>query len=181
MKHIRKIMGIALLTVLLALCALLIYALLCMNQTEELQSVGANATQRPYVQPLALTGTVREDVSRYFPYPSAVLEGMNLEEQSARDEWVEGQRCRVITRVYTDAGGARYTLSSATPAAYMTAYAGYTAQGGVDMGQEGGSALLLVQGDRRCLLLRNGETVYALEGVSDEAALLTAGAMLAYE
>lgn len=183
MKNIRRIAGIALLTIFMFLCALAIYVLLCMNQTEETQEAGVGATPRPYVEPVTLPGMVSGEVAQYFPYPSAVLTGeeLRLYAQSAYDTQALGQNCRVIERVYEDGQGVRYTLKSATPAAYMTVYDEYTPTGNAYVLQEGYSALLLEKGACVCLLMRSGETVYILEAQVEREALLAAGAGWSFE
>lgn len=151
--------------------------------TEEANEARTGETPRPYVQPAALEAPAREDVGRYFPYPCAQLSEQAgvLESETAMDIKVSGQTCRVIERIYTDAQGTRIVARSATPAAYMTTYADCKARREGYTMADGLLAQYMYSETRHCLLMRAGETVYALETDAGKDALLKAAAYLTFE
>ena len=167
----------------LGMIALECYVVLSMSVTEE--SLGAHAAQtpRPYIAPVALDAPISGDTAAYFPYPVAVLreEGGTLESQTAYDTTAFGQTCRVADHVYRDAQGHTVLVRSATPSAYMTAYANYTLSTEAYTVADGLTAQYLFTDTRACLLLRQGETVYAVETESGKDVLLHAAAALTFE
>lgn len=183
MKTIRRIAGWLGLTAFALLALGAVYVLLSMNTTEEIRQADAAATARPYVEPLALEGVATQDAAKYFPYPGALLTGEThmLAQEQARDEHMQGQKCRVIERVYTDAEGCAVTVRSATPAAYLTAYADCTVTQELYAMPDGRTAQYLAGDARVCLLMRDGETLYAIETADGKDALLRAAAALAFE
>lgn len=183
MKTIRQIGKFLLATVLIVVIFALSYALMSASRTQESQAAQADTTPYPYVKPLALEGVATQSVARYFPYPVAALtgEGYTANAQSAYDVRLQGTTCRVVERAYTDGEGCTVTARSATPAAYLAAYADCAVtQDGYAM-PDGRTAQYLEGAERVCLLLRDGEVIYALESGDGKEALLRAAAALGFE
>ena len=183
MKTIRKIGKFLLATVVIGVIFALSYALMSASRTQESHSAQADVTPCPYEKPLALEGVQTQSVARYFPYPVAAVtgEGYTANAQSAYDVRVQGTTCRVVERAYTDGEGCTVTARSATPAAYLAAYADCAVTQEVYAMPDGRSAQYLEGAQRICLLLRNGEVLYALESRDGRDALLRAAAALGFE
>ena len=183
MKTIRRIAGIALLTVALLIVLGAVYVLLSMNATEESRQASVDATPLPYEAPTVLTGTATQDVSRYFPYPSVVLSGEKhtLAQECAYDERMQGRTCRVVERTYPDSEGCTVTVRSATPSAYLTAYADCTVTQELYAMPDGRAAQYLTGDARECLLVRDGEVIYSVETADGKDALLRAATALGFE
>lgn len=183
MKTIRQIGKFLLTTVLIGVIFALSYALMSASRTQESQAAQADVTPYPYVKPMALEDAQTQSVARYFPYPVAAVtgEGYAADTQSAYDVRVQGTTCRVVERAYTDGEGCAVTARSATPAAYLAAYADCAVTQEAYAMPDGRTAQYLEGAERACLLLRDGEVLYALESGDGKDALLRAAAALGFE
>ena len=183
MKTIRRMVKILLVTVGVAVAFAASYVYLSMSTTQESHTAQTDTTPRPYVKPPALQDAQTQDVARYFPYPLATVtgEGYTADAQSAYDVRMQGRTCRVVERIYTDGEGCAVTARSATPAAYLAAYADCTVMPEEYAMSDGRTAQYLEGAQRVCLLLRDGEVIYALESGDGKEALLRAAAALGFE
>ena len=118
------------------------------------------------------------NAAQQYPGETLALSGMQAGEETVRDIAVDGQTCRVVSRVYVLSGGGQAELISAYPAAYLGRLSkeGWQAQLISGFSLAGLDAAYMTRGDRGLLAARDGENVYLLISAADEAALYALGA-----
>lgn len=124
---------------------------------------------------------VTADVEALFPGALLALDETSAEllEESAQDEMVGGQVCRVVTRSYALAGGTPVQAISASPAAYLERLSEPDCEPQLITGFviDDLDAVYVRRGDTAILAARDGETIYLVEAQVDETTLYALGAM----